>query len=418
MVEIQTRMLKGSVVVPPSKSAAHRAIISAALTRGKCTVKNIQMSNDIVATCGCLEQLGAVFEYNEKKGTLKVNAQGLFKNMDELDPELDCGESGSTLRFLIPIALLSGRKVRFIGHGRLMQRPQKPYFDMFDEKGVVYQQEWDSISAYGELKAGTYVMPGDISSQFITGLLFALSCLKEDSEIIITKPLQSRGYVDMTISVMRDFGVEVVNEDYKRFFIKGGQKYKPQTYTVEADYSQAAFFLVAGALGCDIECIGLREDSIQGDKAILDIIKQVGGKIEKTERGVRAVRSGVMRGITVDVREIPDLVPILAVLFTFCEGESKIINADRLRMKESDSLKAIATELNHLGAKITEGGNYLRIDGVQVLCGNTVSSWNDHRIAMALAIAACRAEWEVRITGAREAVKKSYPDFFEVYDRL
>lgn len=409
-------MLKGSVVVPPSKSAAHRAIISAALSRGKCTLKNIQMSKDINATCGCLEALGVAFDYNEKKKTLKINAQNLFKTSGEL--VLDCCESGSTLRFLIPIALLSGQKVRFTGQGRLMQRPQKPYFDMFDEKGVVYQQEWDSISAYGSLKAGTYEMTGDISSQFITGLLFALSCLDGDSEILITTPMESKSYVDMTISVMRDFGVEIVNEDYKRFFIKGGQKYKPQSYTIEADYSQAAFFLVAGALGCDVECVGLREDSIQGDKAIVDIIKQAGGKIVKTEHGIRAVRTAKMRGITVDVRDIPDLVPILAVLFSFCEGESMITNADRVRMKESDRLKAIATELNHLGAKITEGVNYLKIEGVQVLEGNTVSAWNDHRIAMALAVAACRAEWDVCITGAKEAVCKSYPEFFEVYSSL
>lgn len=416
MVTIKTKMLKGSVVVPPSKSAAHRAIISAALTRGKCTVKNIQMSKDISATCGCLERLGVVFDYNEKKMTLKVDAKELFKVSGEL--ELDCCESGSTLRFLMPIALLSGQKVRFIGQGRLMQRPQQPYFDMFDEKGIIYQQEWDSISAYGEIKSGTYEMPGDVSSQFITGLMFALSCLDGDSEILITKPMQSKGYVDMTISVMRDFGVEVINENYKRFFIKGGQRYKLQSYSIEADYSQAAFFLVAGALGCDVECIGLREDSLQGDRAIVDIIKQTGGRIEKTEKGIRAVRTGKMHGITVDVSDIPDLVPILAVLFTFCDGESRIINADRVRMKESDRLKAIATELNHLGAKITEGINYLNIEGVQVLEGNTVSAWNDHRIAMALAIAACRAEWDVSITGAREAVKKSYPDFFEVYGNL
>lgn len=419
IVNIQSKMLKGRVVTPPSKSVAHRAIISAFLSKEACVIENIELSEDIKATLNCIRELGAKYTYSATKKILKIDKK--TSNRASNKPlVLDCGESGSTLRFFIPIALLTGREVKFTGRGKLMQRPQTPYFDMFDKKGIKYSCDENSITINGKLTAGEFTVPGNISSQFITGLLFALPTLEKNSIIAVDGRLESRSYVDLTIDVLKTFGIKIKNNNYMTFEIEGNQKYKPMDYKVESDYSQAAFFLVAGAIGCDVACMNLRADSLQGDKAIIDIIKQTGARIIEDEGGklVKAQRTAVMHGITVDVGEIPDLVPILAVLFTFCEGESRIINAGRLRIKESDRLKAIATELNRLGADIVEGGDYLKIRGVNSLVGDTVSSWNDHRIAMALAIAACRSESPVSITGARTAVTKSYPNFFEVYDDL
>lgn len=416
-VTLTPTRLKGTVKIPPSKSVAHRAIIAAALSGGECVLSNTAINDDITATLGGMRELGCKYTVSEKRGEIKISPKKQKKSSDEL--VIDCCESGSTLRFLIPIALVSGRDVKFTGRGRLMQRPQKPYLDMFDKKGIVYECTSEYIKLKGKLTSGLYEMPGDISSQFITGLLFALPMLDGDSEIVITTAVESKSYIDITLKVLKDFGIKIENHNYMRYVIKGGQKYKPMDYTVEGDFSQAAFFLVAGAIGCDIVCTGLSDDSLQGDREIIDIIERAGGIIERTEEGIRAKHTGNMHGITVDVRNIPDLVPILAVLFSFCKGESRIINAGRLRMKESDRLAAISSELRHLGANVIEESDALRITGVQTLECKTVSAWGDHRIAMATAIAACRCEGsELTIVGAIPAVKKSYPDFFDVYKKL
>lgn len=416
-ITIKPKRLEGTVKAPPSKSEAHRAIIAAALSGGECRIDNIAMSADISATLDGMKSLGCKYNASKASGYVKLAPRSVKGESEEI--EIDCAESGSTLRFLIPIALLSGKPVSFVGRGRLMQRPMKPYFDIFDKKGITYEKDKDKLRLTGKLKSGLYKLPGDVSSQFVTGLLFALPLLDGDSVIEITTPAESVGYIDMTLNVLKKFGIETENQNYRRFIIKGGQRYIPRDYTVEGDYSQAACFLVAGAIGCNITCSGLCGDSLQGDKAIVDIIRQTGAKIEETEQGIRAIHTANMHGITVDVRDIPDLVPMLAVLLSFCKGESRIVNAGRLRMKESDRLAAITSELRQLGASIVEGGDCLTIHGVQAFHQNTVSAWNDHRIAMATAIAACRCEGDgVNIMGGREAVKKSYPDFFEVYEKL
>jgi 3-phosphoshikimate 1-carboxyvinyltransferase len=410
-------MLKGTVQAPPSKSVAHRAIIAAALSGGRCRIRNVAMSKDIQATLGCMEALGAKVQFDEKKG--EVILDGREDKPLKKTLTMDCCESGSTLRFMIPLALLTGQKVTFTGEGRLMQRPQKPYADLFAKKGISYIQEENCIHVKGMLKAGLFQLPGNVSSQFITGLLFALPLLEGDSEIQLTTILESKGYVDLTLQVLRDFGIQIENKNYRRFIIPGGQSYQACDYIVEADYSQAAFFLVAGALGCDVGISGLKKESLQGDKKILELLQEVGANVEEDADGtIRARRTEEMRGIRIDAGEIPDLVPILAVLCAFCKGESLIYNAGRLRMKESDRLSAVTSELRHLGVQIEEGADYLKIVGAQVISGTTVSSWNDHRIAMALAIAACRAEGEVAIVDAKKAVTKSYPNFFEVYTAL
>lgn len=415
-IAITPKMLQGSVVLPPSKSVAHRAIIAAALSGSECIIENIAISDDIAATLEGMRSLGSKYTVSKKNKRVCISPK--LRQSKSTDLVIDCAESGSTLRFLIPIALVYGGSIKFTGRGRLMQRPQKPYIEMFEKKGIVCEKGDDCLSFCGKLKGGKYKIAGDVSSQFITGLLMALPLLEEDSEIIVTTEPESKGYIDITLKVLSDFGIKIENHNYKKYVIKGNQEYTPRDYIIEGDYSQAAFFLVADALGCDITCYGLSDKSSQGDRAIVDIIEQTGGKIVKKDGGISVIRSENMSGITVDARDIPDLVPILAVLFAFCNGESRIVGAARLRMKESDRLAAISKELKQLGVDITEGSDSLVIRGRQVAECAVVSSWNDHRIAMALAIAACRCEGEtININGA-SAVRKSYPDFFEVYKSL
>lgn len=416
-VKITPAALTGTVKAPPSKSFAHRAVLAAFLSGEECKISNVKLSDDISATLSCIKALGAEYTYDEKKSSVTIlKSQG---QLTQKKLRLDCGESGSTIRFLIPIAMCFCSNLEFTGKGRLMERPMTPFFKIFDEKGISYSLKNGVLSVKGVLQAGDFIIDGSVSSQFITGLLYALPLLDGDSRIIIDGALTSKGYIDITLDVLKKYGIKIKNENYEAFIIKGNQKYKPRSYTVEGDFSQAAFFLTAGAIGCNVTVSGLREDSLQGDKKILDVIRSTGAVVEKCSPSkYRAISSSDMHGVTVDADEIPDLVPILAVLFAFCKGESRIINAGRLRIKESDRLSAICTELEKLGADITEGEDYLIIRGKQVLNGAQVSSHNDHRIAMATAIAACRAEGDVTIDGAGKSVKKSYPNFFEDYKKL
>ncbi len=415
-VTINPSHLSGRIKVPPSKSYAHRAVISAFLSGGECKVSNLNLSEDILATLSCITALGAKVDFDGEKHTAVIS-----RGTDKLAKKvcLDCRESGSTLRFFIPIALCFCENVEFTGAGRLMKRPLKPYFDIFDKLGIAYKKEADRLLVTGKLTSGEFYLDGSLSSQFLTGLLFALPCLDGDSRIVIEGGLSSKGYIDITLEVLKKYGIKVENNDYSTFVIKGNQKYKQRNYTVEGDFSQAAFFLVSGAIGCDVTCSGLNENSLQGDKKILDIIEATGAKVEKIGASrFKGTATSTMHGITVDADEIPDLVPIMAVLFAYCKGESRIINAGRLRIKESDRLAAICTELRKMGADIEEGEDYLIIRGKQVLHGAEVSSHNDHRIAMSAAIAACRCEGPVTICGALKSVKKSYPEFFEDYKQL
>ncbi len=415
-VKIKPHSLTGTVKVPPSKSFAHRAVISAFLSGEECKISNLTPSEDILATLSCISSLGADVSFDQGKSVAIISKPNGI-NSKKLC--LDCRESGSTLRFFIPIALCFGDNIEFTGAGRLMKRPLSPYFDIFDKMGITYKQKSDKLQIKGRLKPGDFRIDGSVSSQFVTGLLFALPCLDGDSRIIIEGGLSSKAYIDITLDVLKKYGIKIQNKDYKVFSIKGKQKYKQLNYSVEGDFSQAAFFLVAGAIGCDVTCTGLRENSLQGDKKILEIIESTGARIEKSGTSkFRAVTTSAMHGITVDADEIPDLVPIMAVLFAFCKGESRIENAGRLRIKESDRLAAITAVLTKMGADIEEGEDYLVIHGKQVLHGAEVSSYNDHRIAMAAAIAACRCEGDVSVKGAEKSVRKSYPGFFEAYKIL
>ena len=401
-VAITPGLLSGSITPPPSKSQAHRALIAAALAEGVSMLKNVALSQDIQATIRCLEALGASFLW--EGDTLAVTGlAGKTAPQGEL-PLLDCGESGSTLRFLIPIALAVLGGGRFTGHGRLMERPQGPYFDLFREKGISYAQEDGVLTVRGRLEAGTFSLPGNVSSQFITGLLYALPLLSGDSEILLTTPLESRGYVDMTLDVLEKFGVRVENRDYASFQVPGNQPFLARDLTVEADWSNAAFWYAAALLESDVDIRGLDTHSTQGDAAIA-------GYYWTLARPADA---------EIDVSGCPDLVPPLAAMAAL-RGEgltTRLVNAARLRMKESDRLSTVTEVLNALGAEVEEHDDYLVIRGKDTLPGGvTVSGHNDHRIAMMAAIAATNCDAPVTITGA-ECVKKSYPNFWADYEAL
>lgn len=411
---IKPKLLKGNIVVPSSKSLGHRGIIAAALSRGISRVDNIQLSKDIEATMELMKELGAVVNIEDQN--LYIDGRKMFSYEKKLD--LRCRESGSTLRFLIPLALTKDGDYIFHGEGKLISRPLEPYYEIFEEKGIKYSREEDGLplKVSGKLTSGTYRARGDISSQFITGLLFSLPILEGNSRIQITTKLESKGYIDLTLDILKDFGIEIENNNYKEFNIRGAQKYNSRNYYVEGDYSQGAFFLVAGALGSSIVCSGLNKDSLQGDKVILDILEAMGCNVEESKEGIK-VKPSKTKGIEIDASNCPDLVPILTVLASLSEGETKIVNAKRLRIKECDRLHAITKELNKLGANIIELEDSLIISGVNELKGGEVDSHNDHRIVMALAIAATRARGNVIINNPR-AVEKSYPNFFKDYFKL
>lgn len=410
-VVIEPKKLSGLVAVPPSKSAAHRAVICASLAQGVSVMEPVELSNDIRATIDCVKELGAAVSLIGKR--LTIDGKMIFTNSDAV---LDCGESGSTLRFLIPVAGSGNVRAKFIGHGRLPERPIGIYLDCLPKAGVSCETEGGlPLLISGQLKSGIFEIPGNVSSQFITGLLLALPLLKGDSEIVITSALESKSYIDMTISAMDRFGVTAI-ETEKGYKVYGNQSYKPQNLSIEGDWSQAAFFLSAGALGGNISIENLDTKSYQGDKAIYDLLKRFGADISLNGQ-VLSCKQQTLKGIEIDAGNIPDLVPILAVTAALAEGTTTITNAARLRIKESDRLHAITEGLNRLGADVTELSDGLRINGVESLHGGTVEGYNDHRIVMALAVAATRATEPVIITDSK-SINKSYPSFFEDYNNL
>ena len=411
-VKIKPNDLRGSINIPPSKSFSHRAVIAASLCDGQSKVTNLLFSEDINATCDAMQNFGA--HINRYDDSIDIFGSGKVRN--PIHP-IDCHESGSTLRFLVPFGGIVEEPVVFKGRGKLTTRPLNPYFDIFDNQDIRYVYN-DSLPLVvdGELKSGKFEIPGDVSSQFITGLLYTLPLLDGDSEIIITSPLESKGYIDMTLEVLRDFSIDIKTKDHKSYFIKGNQTYKSKDYRVEGDFSQAAFWIVAGLLGGDLNIKNLNVNSLQGDKEVLDIVKRMQANIEISEESIKVVKTRT-KGTIIDGSQCPDIIPVLAVLAALSEGSTEIINASRLRIKESDRLKAICTELNKLGAHIIEKEDGLVIHGKEELEGGIVDSWNDHRIAMSLAIASIKCKNEVIISNSH-AINKSYPHFYDDFASL
>lgn len=401
----------GSVTAPPSKSDVHRAIICAALSKGISTISPVALSNDIKATIGCIEALGA--KTHIENNVLTVDGTQLFSNKTAT---LDCGESGSTLRFFIPVAAVGAVNAEFIGSGRLPQRPIGIFTDLLPNFGVNCETEGGlPLKISGSLQSGTFKIPGNVSSQFITGLLFALPLLENDSDIVLTSPIESVGYINMTIYTMSKFGVEIETTDFG-WHIKGNQSYKPCSYTTDGDWSQAAFFMVSGAINGSITVNGVNRDSAQGDRKIAELISQFGAEVEQTDTSV-TVKSGKMHAITIDASQIPDLVPVLAVCASFAEGTTRIINAQRLRIKESDRLKTTANLINNLGGNVRELSDGLEITGVKKLSGGNAEGCNDHRIVMSAAVCAAGLDGEIECSDAL-SINKSYPEFFNDYNSI
>ncbi len=409
-VTVSSGTYHGTVTVPPSKSAAHRAIIAAALANGRSIIGNVDLSSDILATIGACRSLGCDINIEQKQRYNTLTVDGGLSLSGEA--AIDCAESGSTLRFFIPVACtLSGTKT-FTGHGRLPYRPVDAYLQIFDSQSIRYTRPPGTnlpLTVSGKLRGDAMSVDGRVSSQYVTGLLFALPVLDEDSTISVLGGFESRGYVDLTVDMLRCFGIEIgVSGD--AFTIKGGQQYQPRHIDVEGDYSQAAFFIVAGAIAGDIRIAGLEENSLQPDSAIVSIMRRMGARITQQDDAL-IVKQSELSGMVIDVSQCPDLVPPLAMAAAFAKGETRITGAARLRIKECDRLHALAVNLNCLGIQAVETEDELIIRG-GALNGGTIDTFGDHRIAMAFAVAAAGAKGDIIIPNA-ECIDKSYPKFYE-----
>lgn len=402
--------LHGTAAPPPSKSAAHRAILCAGLAQGTSTLTPIGSSADMEATIGCMHALGAT---PVRDGTA-LQMTGI--SVPPAEPvTLDCAESGSTLRFFIPVAAALGVTATFVGHGRLPQRPLGIYLELLPQHGVSCDSAGGlPLTVSGRLQPGLYDLPGDVSSQFITGLLFALPLLSGDSEIRLTTPLQSAAYVEMTVHTLQKFGVQVLCTE-TGWKVPGNQTYQANNLEIERDWSQAAFLLTAGALSGEVSLTGLDPASAQGDRAIVDLLCRFGADLHWKD-GVLTARPGELHGIDIDVGQIPDLAPALAVMGACAPGHTRLLNGARLRLKESDRLASLHRMVCSLGGRAEETADSLILYG-SGLRGGTADGYNDHRVVMAAAVAALHAAHPVVITDA-EAVRKSWPDFFEVFGSL
>lgn len=383
--------ISGTVAAIPSKSMAHRLLICAALADSPTEVECQGTSKDIEATKACLTAL--------KTG----------------DP-LPCGESGSTLRFLLPVAAALGAEVQFHMEGRLPRRPMAELEQQLTAHGAVITHPQPHIlQCTGKLTAGDYVLPGNVSSQYISGLLFALPLLDQPSTLTVTGTVESAPYIEMTLDALRQFGIRVMIKD-NRYEIPACGYRSPGKAVVEGDWSNAAFWLCAGALGAPVTVTGLNPHSLQGDKAVLELLTAFGAKVAQNGDAV-TVSPAPLRAVEIDAAAIPDLVPVLSVVAAAAEGTTRIYNAGRLRLKESDRIQSVCRMLDALGGSAEETVDGLLIRGGKPLAGGTVDSCNDHRIAMAAAVASILCENEVTIHGT-EAVEKSYPSFWSDFTQL
>ena len=405
-------ILSGKIKAISSKSHAHRVLICSALANEPTKINCNVLSKDITATLECLKMLGA--DIKTEENTILVNPQKFNEKA-----EIDCGESGSTLRFLLPLVSALGIDTTINAHGRLPERPLSPLKEELEKKGVVFQKDNEyPLHITGNLQSGDFELAGNISSQFVSGLLFALPLLKGESKIRLIPPVESKSYIDITVETLRDFGI-IVEETENTYIIKGNQKYiSPKEITIEGDWSNSAFFLCAGALSKDgVTVSGLDIYSTQGDKKILDILKRMGASVEVNNDEI-TVKKNKLMGTMVNGGDIPDLVPVVSVMGAMCDkGVTHIVNASRLRLKESDRIATTESLLSKVGAAVSETDDGLVIWGENDLIGGRVDGANDHRIVMSAAIFSSLCALPVDIVGA-EAVSKSYPHFFEDFNSL
>jgi len=404
-VEVYPSKVSGYIIPPPSKSYLHRAIICAALSKGTSTINNIIYSDDINASLSAFENIGV--KIKKLENTLVITSLGLSHLQQ--DKVVECNESGSTIRFLIPI-LSNSYKTYFKGKSGLMNRPFTIYEDIFKLQKLVFEQDNEKIVTQGLLSPGEYVVRGDVSSQFISGLLFILPTLSANSSIKVSGTFESSKYVDITVDILKKFGVNV-DFSVDTFFIPGNQKYVPTIINTEIDYSQAAFYAVLGIINNNIHISNLNHKSLQPDRKIVEIIQNMGGIVKTSNNNTTFCKSNTT-GIEIDVSQCPDIAPILGLLAACSNGETNIVNAKRLTIKESNRLLSTYETLKSLGVEVYMGKDSLKIIGAEIIQGNTCKSYNDHRIAMTLGIAGTICNSKVVINNA-EAVKKSYPNFFQ-----
>ncbi len=420
-----------NIAAIPSKSHAHRILIASALSDRKTHIIIGSSSKDIDASISCIRALGAAVEMTDdglivtpinckskiESSSNSTNLSSSIFSSDYCIPcLLDSGESGSTLRFLLPVIAALGKSAEFSLHGRLSERPLSPLYEELQNHGINLSAPGSNpIKISGHLRGGTFTIAGNISSQFITGLLLGLPLLDEDSEIHVTGTVESRPYIDITLDVLKTFGISIY-EDKKNqiFFIRGGQFYhSPEEIKVSGDWSNAAFFLAAGALSpVPVTVTGLDFTSSQGDKAILDILENFGASITCTPPGKVTIYGKNLHGIQIDASNIPDLIPIISLVAAIADGKTVITNIERLRIKESDRAAAIITTLSNLSADIHEENNSLIITGKNELSSAQCDSFNDHRIAMTAGIASIRTNGSITIINP-DAVQKSYPGFYD-----
>ena len=415
--KIHVSRLGGTATVPPSKSAAHRAVLCAALAEGTSHITNIEYSKDIRATLGAAAQLGA--KITEEAHSVTIKGHGTAGGFVTVTRPVFCNESGSTLRFMIPLFSLTAQKVRFTGAGRLFDRPQAIYQMVFERQGLQFEQTPEGITIFGRLRPGGFTLPGDVSSQFISGLLFALPLLPGDSTLHLIPPVESRSYIDMTRSVQAAFGVQSHWLDENTLAIPGGQHYRPCDYTVEGDYSQAAFPAVLGAVCGGVTITGLAPETLQGDAAILDILRRCGAVFTRTAEGI-SFENAPLHGVDIDLADCPDLGPVLMVLGLLCEGTTVIRNAERLRLKESDRIAAMEAELRACGGVLESEGGTITVHGCADRLhapAGVLHGHNDHRVVMSLAVLSLATGIPLTVDDA-EAITKSWPKFFEAIKPL
>ena len=403
-----SRTVGGNIAAPPSKSMAHRAVLCAALAKGTSHLHHLAFSKDISATLGAAGRLCARVTTGENDAVV----EGLGRFLP-VDAPVDCCESGSTLRFLIPLASLTGQEVTFTGRGRLMERPQSVYKTLYQQQGLRFEQGADRLTVEGALTPGEYELAGNVSSQFISGLLFALPLLPGGSQLHLIPPVESRSYIDMTRAVQAAFGVHSRWLDETTLLLPGGQQYRPCDYNVEGDYSQAAFPAVLGAVCGGVTITGLAPDTLQGDAAILDILRRCGAVFTHKGDSVTFAKAP-LHGVDIDLADCPDLGPVLMVLGLLCKGTTVIRNAERLRLKESDRIAAMEAELRACGGVLESNGGTITVHG----CAERLHApaaplhgHNDHRVVMSLAVLATAAGLPLTVDDA-EAIQKSWPGFF------
>lgn len=407
-VKISPSSIHGAVRIPASKSMAHRAIICASLAQGTSIVSNVTYSKDIEATIACMEALGAQIQVDGSTCIVK----GCDVRKVDHPIHVDCNESGSTLRFLIPLCALTSQKASLAGHGRLLQRPQDVYKEIFEKQNLLFKQG-ETLEIQGPLQSDHFQIKGDISSQFITGLMLSLPLLDKESTLEILPPYESRSYVNLTLQMLENFGIKIIEEDAFHYRIPGNQSYQAKDVCVEGDYSQLAFFAVLASLQNELNLENMDLHSRQGDRVILDFIQKAGALVEKEETFIHVKHQSLMPQV-MDIADCPDLGPILCVLASYTKGCTKLIHAQRLRMKESDRIEAMEEELKKWNVAVSSTFDTITIEGKESYDQENViiHGHNDHRIVMAMTVFALCAKKACIIEDA-QAITKSYPNFFE-----